>query len=229
MHFSLLAILAIATTAVSASHLDTQKLGEFVICRDSVINSQLMLTTNEQYCGEKFKKKPRLSMRGGVQWREMPDEATDRRRPVGHARTIPTRTKSLYAYGDNTIAAAQSFGDLKTSLLFDSCPHKILTAAHCVDGDNRGLTVVSGTTEANKGQVHNVTTIVIHPGYSVNIKDAWKSDIAVITLAAPIKYNQYQSPIALTTSSSTKVGIPNVTLSGYGRTIYECLRYTTGT
>lgn len=96
-------------------------------------------------------------------------------------------------------------------------PTKILTAAHCVEGINVNyFQVATGTIDVNGGQLHKVTRIVIHPGYTGQQKDAWRNDVAVITLAAPIEYNQYQNPIALATvfpSAGTRVA-----LSGWGRT-----------
>lgn len=124
-------------------------------------------------------------------------------------------------------------------------PTKILTAAHCVESGS-SFRVVSGTIDHTKGQVHAVRSVRIHPNYSGQQKDAWRNDVAVVTvsqytyyriyfnpivpfsfsvihlfvlsfqLQAPIQYNQYQSAIALAESEPAPGTI--CTLSGWGKT-----------
>ncbi|KAE8322179.1 trypsin-like cysteine/serine peptidase domain-containing protein [Aspergillus sergii] len=95
-------------------------------------------------------------------------------------------------------------------------PTKILTAAHCVYGMNQNnFQVATGTISVSGGQLHRVVRVVIHPGYTGQQLDAWRNDVAVITLAAPIQYNSYQRPIALATS--TPAAGQRVVLSGWGK------------
>ncbi|XP_011690276.1 PREDICTED: uncharacterized protein LOC105451493 [Wasmannia auropunctata] len=97
-------------------------------------------------------------------------------------------------------------------------PNKILTAAHCVVGiaypPYSNYKVATGTNSISGGEIHTVKSILVHPQYSDKYEDAWKNDIAVITLVEPIKYNQYQQPIALTTTKPTPGQA--CTLSGWG-------------
>lgn len=64
-------------------------------------------------------------------------------------------------------------------------PTKILTAAHCVEGtlSLRSLKIATGTTQLNGGELHSVAKIVMHPEYSDRVEDAWKNDVAVITVS----------------------------------------------
>ncbi|XP_024872403.1 chymotrypsin-1-like, partial [Temnothorax curvispinosus] len=97
-------------------------------------------------------------------------------------------------------------------------PTKILTAAHCVETvypPYHNFKVATGSIDSTGGELHTVKTIAVHPQYSDRKEDAWKNDIAVITLESPIEYNKYQSPIALTTSKPTPG--QKCTLSGWGR------------
>jgi len=97
---------------------------------------------------------------------------------------------------------------------------KILTAAHCVDGTARppynNFTIATGTISISGGQIHNVARVVVHPQYSGSQKDAYNNDVAVITLLAPIQYNQYQRPIFLADSEPAPWQL--CTLSGWGQT-----------
>jgi len=65
-------------------------------------------------------------------------------------------------------------------------PNKILTAAHCVYGSvfppYNNLKIATGTIQLNGGQLHKVVKIVVHPQYSNRREDAWKNDVAVITV-----------------------------------------------
>ncbi|KAB8200776.1 trypsin-like serine protease [Aspergillus parasiticus] len=95
-------------------------------------------------------------------------------------------------------------------------PTKILTAAHCVYGMyQNNFQVATGTISVSGGQLHRVVRVVIHPQYTGRQQDAWRNDVAVLTLAAPIQYNQYQKPIALATN--TPAAGQRVVLSGWGK------------
>lgn len=91
-------------------------------------------------------------------------------------------------------------------------PTKILTAAHCVYRMNtNNFQVATGTTSVSGGQLHRVVRIVSHPDYNAR---QGRNDVSVLTLAAPIQYNQYQRPIPLTTSPPAAG--QRASLSGWG-------------
>ncbi|XP_015126552.1 chymotrypsin-1 [Diachasma alloeum] len=109
----------------------------------------------------------------------------------------------------------------------------ILTAAHCVVGDNgvgvRGIEVVTGVLDfhsRNANNVFPVSRIIYHGRYAP--EDSWRNDIAVLTLAKAIIFDDYQQPIRLPTSD-TPAGA-RVVASGWGAGIYlgnksKSLRY----
>ncbi|MDH6548685.1 secreted trypsin-like serine protease [Streptomyces sp. SAI-041] len=105
-------------------------------------------------------------------------------------------------------------------------PTKILTAAHCVKGANwaNGGTVVTGATQllSENGDLHGGTATAVlrqwyHPSYN---EDTIDNDIAVLTLAAPVK----ATPIRMTTSTDTAsydpatTGAKTAKVYGWGRT-----------
>ncbi|KAL0109933.1 hypothetical protein PUN28_013524 [Cardiocondyla obscurior] len=96
---------------------------------------------------------------------------------------------------------------------------KILTAAHCVDGiatpPYNNYKVATGSIDIKGGELHDVKTARVHPQYTGRSTDAWNNDIAVITLKAPIQFNDNQKPIALATS--TPAPGAQSTLSGWGQ------------
>ncbi|XP_018364198.1 PREDICTED: chymotrypsin-1-like [Trachymyrmex cornetzi] len=95
---------------------------------------------------------------------------------------------------------------------------KILTAAHCVTFTQppyEDFKVATGSVSITAGELHNVEKIIVHPQYSDKYEDAWKNDIAVIKLASPIQYNQFQKPIPLVKSEPLPGQI--CSLSGWGR------------
>ncbi|MFF4057071.1 trypsin-like serine protease [Streptomyces sp. NPDC001668] len=105
-------------------------------------------------------------------------------------------------------------------------PTKILTAAHCVKGANwaKGGLVVTGATQllSEDGDLHGGTATTVlrqwyHPLYN---EDTIDNDIAVLTLAKPVK----ATPIRMTTSTDTASYDPSTTgaksakVYGWGRT-----------
>lgn len=109
-------------------------------------------------------------------------------------------------------------------------PTKILTAAHCVKGFKWSTTdsaVITGTASLpttnsdGSANLHGGTATGVlrqwnHPSYSVSTQGVPNNDIAVLTLAAPVK----ATPIKLTTSTDTasyKAGT-SAKLYGWGRT-----------
>jgi hypothetical protein len=105
-------------------------------------------------------------------------------------------------------------------------PTKILTAAHCVKGANwaKGGGVVTGATQllSEDGDLHGGTATAVlrqwyHPSYN---EDTIDNDIAVLTLANPVK----ATPIRMTTSTDTASYDPTTTgaktakVYGWGRT-----------
>ncbi|XP_014474151.1 PREDICTED: coagulation factor IX-like [Dinoponera quadriceps] len=98
-------------------------------------------------------------------------------------------------------------------------PTHIVTAAHCVDNPKyrKGMTIVTGTIKWATGQTHNIKCIRMHPGYTGKKEDAWKNDIAVITLTQPITFNNVQGSIPLASRDYT-VGSNRGITSGWGKT-----------
>lgn len=115
-------------------------------------------------------------------------------------------------------------------------PSKILTASHCVKGYNwakYGAVITSATvlptsttdadgtttTDLHGGQATAVLRQWNHPSYSVSTNGAPNNDIAVLTLAAPVK----ATPIRMTTNTDTAsyTGTPAKTAKvyGWGRTL----------
>ncbi|MFJ9007022.1 trypsin-like serine protease [Streptomyces canus] len=105
-------------------------------------------------------------------------------------------------------------------------PTKILTAAHCVKGADwaKGGAVVTGATQlpSDDGDLHGGTATAVlrqwyHPSYNADTID---NDIAVLTLAAPVK----ATPIRMTTSTDTAsydpatTGAKSAKVYGWGRT-----------
>ncbi|MGW0422124.1 trypsin-like serine protease [Streptomyces sp. NPDC003015] len=106
-------------------------------------------------------------------------------------------------------------------------PTKILTAAHCVKGADwaKGGAVVTGATQLpsdDGSDLHGGTATAVlrqwyHPSYNADTID---NDIAVLTLAAPVK----ATPIRMTTSTDTAsydpatAGAKAAKVYGWGRT-----------
>ncbi|WP_343243979.1 trypsin-like serine protease [Streptomyces sp. SID13726] len=97
-------------------------------------------------------------------------------------------------------------------------PTKILTAAHCVKGADwaKGGAVVTGTAQlpAADGNLHGGTATAVlrqwyHPSYNADTID---NDIAVLTLAAPVK----ATPIRMVTSTDTASYATNTSAKVYG-------------
>ncbi|MGW7243250.1 trypsin-like serine protease [Streptomyces sp. NPDC054804] len=107
-------------------------------------------------------------------------------------------------------------------------PTKILTAAHCVKGYKWSTTdsaVVTGTASLptsnadGTANLHGGTATGVlrqwnHPSYTVSADGAPNNDIAVLTLAAPVK----ATPIRMTTNTDTAsyTGTPAKTAKVYG-------------
>ncbi|MGW7423498.1 trypsin-like serine protease [Streptomyces sp. NPDC054813] len=107
-------------------------------------------------------------------------------------------------------------------------PTKILTAAHCVKGFKWSTTdsaVVTGTASLptsnadGTANLHGGTATGVlrqwnHPSYTVSADGAPNNDIAVLTLAAPVK----ATPIRMTTNTDTAsyTGTPAKTAKVYG-------------
>ncbi|KAL7287407.1 hypothetical protein TKK_0018522 [Trichogramma kaykai] len=99
-------------------------------------------------------------------------------------------------------------------------PWHVLTAAHCIvkiaHPPYRDITVVTGSSVSygNWGERHRVRRIVVHPNYAADEKTSFANDLAVITIADTIRYNQYQRKIEL---PSRDVTIGDVaTITGWG-------------
>jgi len=96
-----------------------------------------------------------------------------------------------------------------------AAPDKVVTAAHCVEGNAPGeQKVVSGRTvmSSDDGTVSDVTNVWVHPSYG---SDAFNYDVAVLTLAAPVD----QAPAELATPDDTAYEPGTVaTTLGWGAT-----------
>lgn len=104
-------------------------------------------------------------------------------------------------------------------------PTKILTAAHCVQGSDwakHGVVVTGATQLPSNGDLHGGARSAVlrqwyHPSYNADTID---NDIAVLTLAAPVK----ATPIRMTTSTDTAsydastAGAKAAKVYGWGRT-----------
>ncbi|WP_420310716.1 trypsin-like serine protease [Streptomyces sp. YS-B37] len=101
-------------------------------------------------------------------------------------------------------------------------PSKILTAAHCVKGYNwakYGVVVTSATQLPTDDDLHGGQATAVlrqwnNPSYAVSTDGAPNNDIAVLTLAAPVK----ATPIRMTTNTDTAsyTGTPAKTAKVYG-------------
>ncbi|MER6204547.1 trypsin-like serine protease [Streptomyces sp. NPDC001073] len=101
-------------------------------------------------------------------------------------------------------------------------PSKILTAAHCVKGYNwakYGAVVTSATQLPTDDDLHGGQATAVlrqwnNPSYAVSTDGAPNNDIAVLTLAAPVK----ATPIRMTTNTDTAsyTGTPAKTAKVYG-------------
>ncbi len=101
-------------------------------------------------------------------------------------------------------------------------PSKILTAAHCVKGYNwakYGVVVTSATQLPTDDDLHGGQATAVlrqwnNPSYTVSTDGAPNNDIAVLTLAAPVK----ATPIRMTTNTDTAsyTGTPAKTAKVYG-------------
>ncbi|KAG4068142.1 hypothetical protein HA402_001567 [Bradysia odoriphaga] len=96
-------------------------------------------------------------------------------------------------------------------------PLKVLTAAQCIYGQSVTLnTAVVGTNKLNSG---GISYPVLYGSYHESYNpQTIVNDVAVLTLALPILYNQYVQPISLSTSSPSSG--ETLTLSGWGLTSY---------
>jgi secreted trypsin-like serine protease len=114
-------------------------------------------------------------------------------------------------------------------------PSKILTASHCVKGYNwnkYGAVVTSATqlptsttnadgsttTDLHGGQATAVLRQWNHPSYSVSTNGAPNNDIAVLTLAVPVKATPIRMTTSTDTASYTGTAAKTATVYGWGRT-----------
>lgn len=94
-------------------------------------------------------------------------------------------------------------------------PDRVLTAAHCCQGLNVSrMSVVAGIRNLNdpNGMRSQVLFYAIHPDY----KELVTSDIAVLTIAPSLKFNNVSvAPISVDSTEFVGGGVP-VTLTGWG-------------
>ncbi len=111
-------------------------------------------------------------------------------------------------------------------------PTKILTAAHCVKGFKWSTTdsaVVTGTASLpttnsdGTANLHGGTATAVlrqwnHPSYTVSTNGAPNNDIAVLTLAAPVKATPIRMTTSTDTASYTGTAAQTAKVYGWGRT-----------
>ncbi|RPE40684.1 secreted trypsin-like serine protease [Streptomyces sp. Ag109_O5-1] len=111
-------------------------------------------------------------------------------------------------------------------------PTKILTAAHCVKGFKWSTTdsvVITGTASLpttnsdGSDNLHGGTVSAVlrqwnHPSYTVSRNGAPNNDIAVLTLAAPVKATPIRMTTNTDTASYTGTAAQTATVYGWGRT-----------
>jgi len=101
-------------------------------------------------------------------------------------------------------------------------PNWVLTASHCVDGNQNNpssFSIIagahylwSGSTESNR-QTRQVAEIIMHENYNDYTLD---NDIALLRLVAPLTYTDEVSPVCL--PSSAAVEAAECTITGWGET-----------
>ncbi|KAK7497786.1 hypothetical protein BaRGS_00010920 [Batillaria attramentaria] len=94
----------------------------------------------------------------------------------------------------------------------------ILTAAHCVDGDNSGLNIVAGdyckNSDEEGEQKIDVVKVTLHPDWDTNTN---VGDIALLELASPLDLSVANAgAIQLDTDGSCSQG--TLTVAGWGTT-----------
>ncbi|XP_058798575.1 chymotrypsin-1-like [Phymastichus coffea] len=78
----------------------------------------------------------------------------------------------------------------------------ILTAAHCIINvmtpPYTFFNVVMGTSFTDRGgEVHNITTVDVHPDWIASEKNSYQNDLAIITLTSKIVFNKYKQKAML--------------------------------
>lgn len=100
----------------------------------------------------------------------------------------------------------------------------IITAAHCVYGENSGsLRVAPGIIDLRQARTHmiKIDSVYVHAAYAKNGEDEEFNDIALIKLATPIPMNRANvKPIELP-QPREESNYRTVTISGFGATVEE--------
>uniref|UniRef100_A0A3P9L0F3 Peptidase S1 domain-containing protein n=1 Tax=Oryzias latipes TaxID=8090 RepID=A0A3P9L0F3_ORYLA len=94
----------------------------------------------------------------------------------------------------------------------------VLTAAHCFpSGSASGVNVVLGLQTlqgSNPNSVsQTVTTVIVHPDYNSGTSD---NDIALLQLSSPVTFNNYITPVCLSSTGSTFYSGVNTWVTGWG-------------
>ncbi|XP_076179603.1 transmembrane protease serine 9-like [Ptiloglossa arizonensis] len=94
----------------------------------------------------------------------------------------------------------------------------VLTAAHCIDGqDPDAIEVVVGTVNvADRVSVHQVERIIMHKNYSQ--QDSWKNDIALIKVKPKLTTSEKVSPVSLPEANKAIPTNSAALVSGWGST-----------
>ena len=92
----------------------------------------------------------------------------------------------------------------------------VVTAAHCVDGRPRRISVELGQHDKRTRAIKkSISKRVSHPNYN---KDTVDNDIALLKLKSPVKFNEYVQPICLPSSRAGTFANSRATVAGWGST-----------
>ena len=86
----------------------------------------------------------------------------------------------------------------------------VLTAAHCMVGENAPTTAVrvgNSNSYAQGGQTYDVAEIISHPNYNSNTMN---NDIALIRLEDPIQFSNNVQPVLLVCDQQVELGVEDV-------------------
>ncbi|KAK7938538.1 hypothetical protein WMY93_001864 [Mugilogobius chulae] len=98
----------------------------------------------------------------------------------------------------------------------------VLSAAHCVKGENASmLTVYIGRRTLNGSNPNevrrNISQIIYHPGFSFSTYD---NDMSLLKLDSTVNFTDYIRPVCLAASGSTLNADINVWTTGWGTTVF---------
>lgn len=76
--------------------------------------------------------------------------------------------------------------------------HWVVTAGHCIYGDNEDRRVRAGSTFTNRGgSLHNVNKTIIHKKYELTDDGVPLYDVALVQVVEPFVFDDSRQPIAM--------------------------------